>query len=140
MAHRLAHSLKSNAGLIGKTTLRNAAAEVEVLLKDGIASVWENKMNILKIELMSVLEELKLLFDKPAEQKKPQTLNIEQTLALFEKLKPMLENINPECAALLDTIRSVPGTEDLAQQIEDYDFETAAKTLAELKKKWENYE
>jgi hypothetical protein len=38
--------------------------------------------------------------------------------------------------ALLDEIRAVPGTEELARRIEDYDFESAAEMLAELKKKW----
>ena len=139
LAHRLAHSLKGNAGLIGKMGLRNAAAEVEMLLKDGTASVWENKMNILKTELISVLDELKLLFDESMQQEKPQTLDTAQMLALFEKLEPMLENINPECVALLEDIRAVPGAEKLAQQIEDYDFESAAGTLVALKKKLGGY-
>ena len=36
-----------------------------------------------------------------------------------------LEHINPECVNMLDEIRAMPGTDDLARQIEDYDFETA---------------
>jgi hypothetical protein len=55
--------------------------------------------------------------------------------ALFEKLEPMLMNINPESTILLNEIRAIPGAEELARQIEDYDFESAAMTLAELKKK-----
>jgi hypothetical protein len=38
---------------------------------------------------------------------------------------------------LVDEIRAVPGAEDLARQIENYDFESAAATLAELRKKRE---
>ena len=136
-AHRLAHSLKGNAALIGKTALRNAAAEVEDLLKDGIASVWENKMNNLKIELISVLGELKPLFDESEAGEVP-VLNTEEVLALFNKLEPMLENINPESVSLVDEIRKITGTEDLVRQIENYDFETAARTLLELKKQWES--
>ena len=48
----------------------------------------------------------------------------------------MLENINPECISLLDEIRAVPGTEALAREIEDYEFEPAVQTLAILKQKW----
>ena len=59
LAHRLAHSLKGDAGLIGKTALRSAAAEVETLLKDGLASMWEDKMSNLEVGLMSVLDELR---------------------------------------------------------------------------------
>jgi len=46
----------------------------------------------------------------------------------------MLENINPECVNLLDEIRAIPGAEELARQIEDYDFEAAAQTLEILTK------
>ncbi|MCL2070077.1 MAG: PAS domain-containing protein [Treponema sp.] len=133
LAHRLAHSLKGNAGLIGKIGLRNAAAEVEMLLKDGIASVWENKMNNLKTELMTVLEELKPLFDEPVVLEKHEMLSLEQTLALFDKLKPMLENNNTDCFDLLDELRAVPGTEELVKYIENFDFKSAFQTLAELK-------
>ena len=139
LAHRLAHSLKGNAGQIGKTALRNAAAEVEAILKDGIASVWENKMDILKTELMLVLNELKQIFDEPPVwEEEPEYANADEALALFEKLEPMLENINPECAAMIDDIRAIPGTQSLVRQIEDYDFKSAAETLAALKKQWEN--
>jgi len=48
----------------------------------------------------------------------------------------MLEHINLECVNMLDEIRAMPGTEELARQIEDYDSETAARTLAELKRNW----
>jgi CheY-like chemotaxis protein len=142
LAHRLAHTLKGSAGLLGKTGLRNAASDVEALLRDGIDSIWDNKINILKAELSVVLEEIKTLLDETAEEK-PQALNAEQTLALFEKLEPMLENNNPECIDLLGSIRAVPGAEALARQIENFNFKEAAgllaRLLAELKKKWEGY-
>jgi CheY-like chemotaxis protein len=137
LAHRLAHSLKGNAGMIGKTDLRNAAADVETLLRDGDNSTWDDKMFILKSELNFVLEELMPLLDESAKNDKPELLEKEQVLALFEKLAVMLENINPECISLVDELNSVSGTEELVLQIENYDFEAAAVTLAELKKKWE---
>ncbi|MDR2543030.1 MAG: transporter substrate-binding domain-containing protein [Treponema sp.] len=136
LAHRLAHSLKGNAGLIGKVGLKNAAAEIENLLREKVDSVWENKMNILKNELMSVLEELKPLLEEPEQQVELQPLDTEQALALFEKLEPMLENNNPESMNLLDTLRAVPGAGELVRQIEDFDFESAIKTLVELKNNW----
>jgi chemotaxis protein histidine kinase CheA len=131
LAHRLAHTLKGSAGLIGKTDLRNAASEVEALLREGTISVWENKMNNLKTELTIVLDELKQAL-KETETQEKQALNAEQTLALFEKLKPMLENINPECVDLLENLRSVPETEELVRQIENFNFSAASITLAGL--------
>jgi HPt (histidine-containing phosphotransfer) domain-containing protein len=133
-AHRLAHTLKGNAGMLGKINLKNAALEVEALLRDGVASIWENKMNALKTELTLVLEEFKPLIES-AKQEKSLIMSTEQTLALFEKLEPMLEKINPKCIDLLDEVRAVSGAEELVRQMENYDFKGAAKTLVELKKK-----
>ena len=132
LAHRLAHTLKGSAGLIGKTGLQNAAAKVEALLRDGTLAIPEADLNLLKTELMSVLEALKPLA-AAAQASPPPPLGPAETLALFEELGPMLDDINPQCADLLDLIRAVPGAEELAHQIEDYDFEEAAQTLARLK-------
>ena len=142
LAHRLAHSLKGNAGLIGKTGLRNAAAEVEALLNDGIETIWENKMNILETELLTVIDELKHLYDMSEEYEDPNkeaihSMDRDTILALFEKLTPMLENINPEAAALLEDIRAVNGAQDLVLHIENYDFESALQSLEDLRKKLE---
>ncbi|MCL2096354.1 MAG: PAS domain-containing protein, partial [Oscillospiraceae bacterium] len=46
LAHRLAHTLKGNAGPIGKNELKNAAYELEHLPKDGTDAVWDNKMKL----------------------------------------------------------------------------------------------
>jgi hypothetical protein len=121
--------------LLGKTELRNAASEVEALLGDGTASVWENKMDVLKAELTLVLDEFKPLLDESTEGLKE--LNAEEVLTLFEKLEPMLEKINPECIDLLDNVRAVPGAEELARQIENYKFKEACETLVALKAKLE---
>ncbi|MCL2079301.1 MAG: ATP-binding protein [Oscillospiraceae bacterium] len=156
LAHRLAHTLKGNAGQIGKTGLKDAAADVETLLKNagerraksqagraanampapqaGSSFIFENKMTTLGVELAAVLDELRPLLDKT--QKTAPPLGNDEIKELFEKLEPMLDNINPECVNFLDRLKSVPGAEELASQIENYDFETAAGTLAKLKKQW----
>ncbi|MCL1906093.1 MAG: response regulator, partial [Clostridiales bacterium] len=135
LAHRLAHSLKTNAGLIGKSGLQNAAAQVEAMLKEGIIPAAP-QMDALKDELDAVIEELKPLLDEHTEQTERGLLNKVQISALLAKLEPLLKSRNPECLALLDDIRSVPGAKSLAQQIERYDFKLAAQTLSELKKDW----
>ncbi|MCL1794378.1 MAG: ATP-binding protein [Oscillospiraceae bacterium] len=135
LAHRLAHSLKGNAGQIGKTELQNAAAKLEAMLENGNADGREC-MKALEYELKSVLDEFAPLYEDPAGQAVPKTLDLDQVRRLFAKLKPMLENINPECANLLNEIRAIPKTENLVRQIEDYDFESAAYTLAKLSKDW----
>ena len=136
LAHRLAHTLKGNAGMIGKTGLQSAAAALEALLSKGTGDSFHSaiEMDILRTELEKVLEELKPLLDKPREAAKP--LNNGQILALFDQLEPMLENINPRCTELLDDLRAVPETEELARQIEDYNFEAAIDILYILKRKY----
>jgi CheY-like chemotaxis protein len=57
-AHRLVHTLKSNAGQIGKTGLQHISANIEYLLKDGQNNASAEDLNILKTELSSVLDEL----------------------------------------------------------------------------------
>jgi len=57
LAHRLVHSLKSDAGQIGKIILQKAAADVEQNLKDGKKLVTAEQLNILKMELDLVLNE-----------------------------------------------------------------------------------
>ena len=135
-AHRLVHSLKGNAGMIGKTALQNAAAKVEALLKDSLIPVPQEDMKTLETELKSVLEELKYLLEKSSTQEKPQPMSDANILDLIKKIEPMLANIDPVVVNLLDDIRAIPDTEDLARQIEDYNFEAAAQTLSDLKKKY----
>jgi len=58
LAHRLAHSLKGNAGQIGKTRLQSAAADVELTLKNREKPVTEEQLKTLETELNIVLKEL----------------------------------------------------------------------------------
>ena len=136
LAHRLAHTLKTNAGMIRKSGLQNAAAEIESLLSAGSA-LPEEQIIRLETELSTALKELMdaehFSNQDQGSKKHSGGEQPEKRTVLFEKLGQMLENINPECVDLLDEIRVIPGTEKLVLQIEDYDFETAARTLAEIR-------
>ncbi|MDR2542084.1 MAG: response regulator, partial [Treponema sp.] len=112
LAHRLAHTLKGNAGMIGKIELQKAAEEIESLLNNGTI-VQESKINRLKTELEAVIEELKPLLNEPAQQKNYELPKKDELIALSEKLADMLKSINPECLSLVDELRIVPGTGEL---------------------------
>jgi diguanylate cyclase (GGDEF)-like protein len=58
LAHRLAHTIKGNAGQIGKSRLQSAAADVEQALKNGQNLVTGEQLRILDTELNAVLTEL----------------------------------------------------------------------------------
>ena len=132
LAHRLAHTLRSNAGLLGKGALQKAASQVESLLADGKTLVLPEAMNELEAELNTVLAELA---DRAAEGAPPPEvapLDPEKARELLAELKPFLEKGNPECLKLLEALRGMPGSEKLIRQMEDLDFKEAAKTLADL--------
>ena len=139
-AHRIAHTLKSNAAQIGKTVLQKAAEAVENQLKDGMNRVTEIQMSCLEAELNMVLRELSPLLDqqeKPAAEIK--LINSDQAAKLLEKLEPLVKCGNPDSTACIDEIRSIPVDKELKEklinQIEDYEFESAALTIAEIRKR-----
>jgi CheY-like chemotaxis protein len=57
LAHRLAHSLNTNACQVGKIILQKAASDIEFKLKDGKNQVTDEQLAILKSELDMVLNE-----------------------------------------------------------------------------------
>ncbi|MCL2761877.1 MAG: ATP-binding protein [Treponema sp.] len=132
LAHRLAHTLKTNAGQIDEKRLQKAAATVEGMLSTGKNLLTEAQSRILETELQSVLEKL-AVFSKANAPDSPKTLDDEKARELLVQLEHMLINRNPECIHLLDDIRAIPKAEELACLIEDYEFKQAIITLSGLK-------
>jgi len=133
-AHRLAHTLKSNAGQIGKRQLQQAAAIVEDMLKGGENLLTIGHITTLDAQLKIVLTELEPLLAEINSQKSIEPLSPEKTQELLLKLDEMLRNRNPECMILLEELRKVPEAEELANHIEDFEFKKAAESLEKLKK------
>ncbi|MDR1904441.1 MAG: response regulator [Treponema sp.] len=141
-AYRLAHTLKSTAGLLGAAELRNISSEIEKALADeddGKAKVFLPR---LKEELAVVLKEFqKTDADVPAEGKVSDYPPPDKKAftALYEKLSPLLRARNTECLDMLDDIKKVFLPQDgqggkLAKQIEDFEFESAEETLEDIRK------
>ncbi|MCL2706302.1 MAG: ATP-binding protein [Spirochaetaceae bacterium] len=135
LAHRLAHTLKGNAGQLGKTLLQQAAADVDNQLKEGKNLVTPEQLAKLNMELNAVLAEFEPLVKELSEHKEviDKFLDAQSSRELLEKLEPMLEMGNPECRDLIDNLRQISGSEKLIQQMDDLDFEHALVTLAELR-------
>ena len=139
LAYRLAHTLKSNAGQIKRTFLQKAAADVESCLKDGKNAVSDELLDMLEKELKLTLSQLDAEHkeedgeDGDAPQDEP--LDEAACRELFDKLEALLKMGNPECCNFINTLRRVPESDTLIRQMEDYDFEKAAATLAEMRKK-----
>jgi len=134
LAHRLVHNLKSNAGQIGKTELYKAAAMVEGLLKNGKNQITENSITYLEMQLNAVLDQLAPIVNETGVSS--QSLDTTRITSLLEQLEPMLQKRDPDCQSLLSDVRAIPGAEELADQIEDFDFKAALITLTEIKKNW----
>ena len=135
LAHRLAHTLKSNAGQIGKKQLQSAAAAAEAMLCEGENLLTERHMRNLETELQSVLDELAPLLLEVKPKKGTETVTAEKLSELLDKLEPLLKTNNTACLNFLDELYAVPGANELVYQIEEYEFKLAAATLENLKKK-----
>jgi HPt (histidine-containing phosphotransfer) domain-containing protein len=149
LAHRLAHTLKGSASHFGKTFLQQIAADLEYNLKDGRNNVKPEQMPMLKAELKAVLSQFTAELEaNPVTQHKPQKpgvkqfLTVQSALELIAKLEPLLKKGDPECLKFMDALGRVPCSDDattgtlvthIIQQIEDFDFEHAFFSLAELK-------
>jgi signal transduction histidine kinase/DNA-binding response OmpR family regulator/HAMP domain-containing protein len=138
LAHRLAHTLKSTASLIGMVVLHKAAADVESALKKGNIPVEAARMSLLKTELENSLEDLKLYLNKneipvPTETSVT-SVDAVKARELFDKLEPLLKSGNTECLGIIDDLRTIPKSETLIEQMETFYFSEALKTLMELKK------
>jgi CheY-like chemotaxis protein/HPt (histidine-containing phosphotransfer) domain-containing protein len=151
LAHRLAHTLKSSAGILGKTRLQGAAENVEHLLENKENRTNQSVLNILKTELDAAINELEPLAakgDVHGEGESGGTLGEEETRALFEKLEALLDGGDTECLNLIGSLRLVSGNcgpvvhgptvhgptvRELIQQIEYFEFDTAMETLVRLK-------
>jgi len=134
-AHRLVHTLKSNAGLIGRTELQKVAANIEIALKNGGASPSEAQISIFQYELNKTLNELMPLLNEAVNPAGPEidAIDGKAALELFDKLEPLLSSGSPECLQLIDELRRIPDSGELIEQMEDFYFGDALKTLMELK-------
>jgi signal transduction histidine kinase/DNA-binding response OmpR family regulator len=136
LAHRLAHTLKSNAGHLGKALLQKAAADVEHKLADGQNLVTADLMVTLETTLAAALAELAPLVKDVSEAAAPanaEPLSAEAGRELIEKLQPLLELGDLSARQFTDDLRRIPGSGDLLKHIEDLDFDLALASLAELK-------
>jgi len=141
LAHRLTHTLKSNAGQIGKTVLQKAAADVECKLKNGRNLVTEELLSVLNNEMLIVLDEFyPLLLETDIRIDAAQTeIDPDKALELLDRLETLLINGNPECLNYINDVCAVPGNNELKlqliQQMDDFKFEQALSSCYELREK-----
>jgi HPt (histidine-containing phosphotransfer) domain-containing protein len=134
----LAHTLKGNAGHLGKILLQRAAASVEDGLKDGRNLVTPQQMNALETELNATLVDFAPLLESlshPEENTAGEPLDEDSARKTLDKLTELLDMGSPECRDYIGRLRRIPGSEGLIRYIDDFDFEQAALSLTELRDK-----
>jgi len=138
LAHRLTHSLKSNAGQLGKTLLQQIADEIESSLKNGANLVTPQQLDLLEKELNSAMAEFMPLVRESQQQTaaKPAEPPLDKiaALKLLEEVECLLRDKDTECLAFIANLRQIPGSEELIRRIESFDFTLAINRLADLKR------
>jgi len=136
LAHRLAHTLKSNAAQLEKVNLQHAAEVVENQLKTYENLVSAEQMTTLKNELEAVLAELEPLVKETVSPESLIPLDTMSIKKLLEELEPLIERGNPECLSFIESLRKVPETNDLIKKMELFDFESAMDIFIKIKNKY----
>jgi signal transduction histidine kinase/CheY-like chemotaxis protein len=132
VAHRLAHTLKSNAGQIGETVLQKSAADVEGMLRNGENNATAEMLAVLEKELDRVLERLASLFKEPEPKPVEAVFDTGKIRELAGKLEPMFKSGNPECLNFIENLSIIYGSEELIRHMKNFDFESARAELATL--------
>jgi PAS domain S-box-containing protein len=149
LAHRLAHTLKSTAGLIGAARVRRIASAIEKALAEENIAGAQKQAPELEAEMAALAEEL-----APDRERDPadrgtgaaaeagppgpeQGPDRSAVLELIEELRPLLKSGNTGSLSLAAEIKErFPAGKGgcLVRQIEDFDFKDALETLGEIKR------
>jgi len=132
-AHRLVHTLKSNAGQLELHSLQQAAKALEEMLVTGVNLATPQQMRSLESEINSAITELIPQLDDPGSKPgESDMMDAAAALTLLTQLKPMLRDSNFDCMTYIDDLKLIEGTDALITQIENLDFKPAMETLNSL--------
>jgi len=138
LAHRLVHTLKSNAGYVGKAALQKEASRIETSLKAGKIQAAMEQMGALRLHLSEALDEFAPYMNDVSDQIQPELdiseCDVEKAWEVLDKLEPLLKRGNPQCLNLIGDLYNVPGSGEIIRHMKDFYFSAAAKLLAEVKK------
>jgi HPt (histidine-containing phosphotransfer) domain-containing protein len=133
-AHRIAHTLKSLAGYLGQTKLQEAAFALEHSLKGETDEHTPEQFSAFEKELLAALAEFEPIV-KEAESEKHEVVEVaaEELLVLLTELETLLVKGDFGASEYAEKLHKIAGMEDLAEKIDDYDFEGALQLLNKIK-------
>jgi len=134
-AHRLVHTIKSNAAQLNFLPLQKIAGGIEDCLKNMENNVTSEQLKLLKNELDMVLKQLSA---ERIESIVPEEhfLNKEDIINVLNQLESLIHDSDPECLSFINKLMCIPGSEDLIRQINDFDFYSARYALAQIMEKY----
>jgi len=131
-AHRLAHTLKGLAGLVGERALADVAKKAETAFGEGV--VPSGLTDSLGAETERVLDKIKRQYpDEPDARRAAATLDENRAREVFDRLSWLLEENSFGALEMIGDLAGIPQTHDLIEQIEAVDFALALKTLADIR-------
>jgi HPt (histidine-containing phosphotransfer) domain-containing protein len=115
-----AHSMKTMLANIGENEKSKLASDLEKAGHNSDTAFISANAEHFVSKLQALAESL-----EPAE--KPETVQVgaEELAALLIQLKPLLEKADFKAASFVEKLQRIAGMEELAQRIDDYDFEGA---------------
>ncbi|MCL2603213.1 MAG: ATP-binding protein [Defluviitaleaceae bacterium] len=133
-AHRIVHTLKSGAGYLGKTKLQDAAFSLEQSLQLDPPSHTPDQLHDLEKELEAALAELEpLIMEIEPQKQEAVAMDSEKLAALLTDLEALLQAGDYGASDYVDALKGITGMEELADLIDDYDYEGAMELLKQLK-------
>ena len=129
-AHRIAHTVKGSAGLIGKGTLMRVASDIEALLARN-ETPTNIQLSAFEQALNAVLDDIGETETTPLYE--GDNLEREDALALLNEVGSLLTSHNVECMGFVGELRKIPNATELCREIEDFNFSAAAEILENLK-------
>ncbi|MDR3171834.1 MAG: response regulator [Treponema sp.] len=142
LAHRLAHTLKSSAGLLGSERVKQSAQVIEKALAENRWAEAQAGLPQLEEDMDALLHVLGPVDESPVPAREPAlpgsgVPNQYMLLDLIATLRPLLETGNTDSLNYIDAIkvalRGGPVASHLIQQIEDFEFNGALETLLHIK-------
>jgi len=135
LAHRLVHTLKSNAGQIGEKKVSEIAELVENQLRNGINRLSNEQLLLLEVTLHQALEKLAPLLSLKRTKFIGKNSNPEALQEILTKCENLVQNNDTECLDTIDTLLTFEGTEKLVEAIDNLNFKEALVEISLLKNK-----
>jgi len=129
-ARRLTHTIKSSAGLIHEITLAKLSEDLESQIIKG-ESPDKEVLADFEIEFNRILSEIG--------EKERVSVSVDEllekgeSLQLLDAVEPLIKSQNGDSLNMLDSIRKIPGSEELCENLETYDFDAALSILVNLR-------